>query len=134
MNKRTLTLVSCVPSDPTPSSRMSAGAVSQSVHPSSNGANQPQPRAIWPKPVSIRSMPAHQIAPRPVHPRSTGLVFGYRTLTETGVLLGGIDAAAVRELVDHGPLVGRLVGGELLIHGEDLAAFIRAELRPRLAR
>lgn len=49
---------------------------------------------------------------------------GYRTLAATGRILG-VSAQRVLDFIEHGPLVGRRLDGELKVHAEDLAAFRR---------
>lgn len=129
MNKRTLTLVSCVPSNPTHSSRMSAGAVFHTVQPGLNGANRPQSVANSSVVVSIGSHRLDGNAFGSVHHRSNGLR-GYRSLATTGRVLG-VSEDQVRQLID-GPLVGRMVDGELLVHDDDLADYLELQRRPRL--
>lgn len=126
MNKRALSLVFCTPSDPAPSSRMSAGAVSQWASGGANGSKQAQSHVIQPQAFRNGSQPSQGISGVSVHPRSTG-PRGYRSLAATGQLLG-VSEAEVRTLI-AGPLVGRLVGGELLVHSDDLDAYLA---RPRL--
>lgn len=130
MNKRALTLVSSVPLNPAPSSLMSAGGVFHSVQGGAIDANRPQRRAFSSKPVSIASHRIDGNSFVSVHPRSSGLR-GYRSLAATGALLG-VPEAEVLELIEHGPLVGRELDGELLVHADDLDDFLELRRRPRL--
>lgn len=52
------------------------------------------------------------------------MVSAYRTLAETGRLLG-VSAQRVRELIEHGPLNGVERPEGLAVHDEDLRAFRR---------
>lgn len=52
------------------------------------------------------------------------LIHGYRTLAETGRILG-VSAARVLDMVDNGPLIARQLEDGIYVHDEDLVAFRR---------
>ncbi len=130
MNKRTLRLVTCGPLDHTHSERMSAGGVFHRPYTGDSVSKRANPLSDLTSPVSVGFIRSTPNAASPVHGRSNGLR-GYRTLAEAGRRLGGLSATEVEALVE-GPLVGREVYGELLIHDDDLQEFMESR-RPRLA-
>ncbi len=130
MNIRTLSRPLSVLSNVTPSSRMSAGVLSQSANVESNGLKQAESQGNL---AAVIRIGRNELKANPfgsVHPRSSSLC-AHRSLTETGRRLGGLSADEVRAQIEDGPLVGRVVNGELVVHDSDLADFL-ALRRPRL--
>lgn len=111
---------SAVSKDGTTSFRMSAAAPSYAVHsdiPCRNGVISLADSAARFRTRYIRSV---AIPSSSVHSRS---ISAHRSLEETGRRLG-LTAFQVEDLVVNGPLVGRETEEGLVVHDDDLAAYL----------